>query len=55
MLCLSHKQNLKRLKVAMAIVKIQKKKRLTVAKCKLRNSTAADGGVLVSNKNSVKR
>ena len=40
--------------VAVIVGSIQGKRRFTVAKVELRNSTVAEGGMLVSNKNSVK-
>ena len=40
---------------AVAIRGIQETSRFTVAEGESRNSTVAEGGVLVSNKNSVKR
>ena len=41
--------------VAVAVGNIQGKSRFTVAEGESRNSTVAEGGMLVSNKNSVKR
>ena len=41
--------------VAVAVVSIQGKSRFTVAEDKTRNYKVAKGGMLVSNKNSVKR
>ena len=41
--------------VVVAVGNIQRKGRLTVAEGESRNSTVAEGGMLVSNKNSVKR
>ena len=41
--------------VTVAVGSIQGKSRFTVAEGKSRNSTVAVGGMLVSNKNSVKR
>ena len=41
--------------VAVAVGSIQGKSRFTVAEGKSRNSTVAVGGILVFNKNSVKR
>ena len=41
--------------VAVAVGGIQEKSRFTVVEGELRNSTVAVGGMLVFNKNSVKR
>ena len=41
--------------VAVAVCSMQGKDRFTVAKGESMNSTVAEGGMLVSNKNSVKR
>ena len=41
--------------VAVGIGNIQGKSRFTVAESESRNSTVAEVGILVSNKNSVKR
>ena len=41
--------------VGVAVGKIQGKSRFTVAEGQLRNSAVAEGGMLVSNKSSVKR
>ena len=41
--------------VVVAVGKIQGKSRFTVAEGQLRNSAVAEGGMLVSNKSSVKR
>ena len=41
--------------VAVAVGSIQGKSRFTVAKSESRNSTVADGGILLSNKKSAKR
>ena len=41
--------------VAVAVASIQGKSRFTVAEGESRNSTVAVGGMLVFNKNSVKR
>ena len=41
--------------VAVAVDRIQGKSRFTVAEGELRTSTVEVGGLLVSNKNSVKR
>ena len=41
--------------VAVALGRIQGKSRLTVAEGELRNSTVAVDGILVFNKNNVKR
>ena len=41
--------------MAVAVGKIQGKSRFTVAEGKSRNSAVAEGGMLVSNKSSVKR
>ena len=41
--------------VAVAVGDIQGKSRFTVAEGESRHSTGAEGGMLVSNKNSVKR
>ena len=46
---------MKRLYVAVAVASIQGKSRFTVAEGESRNSTVAVGGMLVFNKNSVKR
>ena len=41
--------------VAVAVGSLQGKSRFTVAEGESRNSIVAEGGMLVSNKNSVKR
>ena len=41
--------------IAVAVGNIQGKSRFTVAEGKSRSSTVAEGGMLVTNKNSVKR
>ena len=41
--------------VAMAVGHIEEKSRFTVAEGESRNSTVAEGGMLASNKGSVKR
>ena len=41
--------------VAVAVGSMQGKTRFTVAEGESRNSTLAEGGMLVSNKNSVKK
>ena len=41
--------------VAVAVNNIQGKSRFTVAEGESRNSTVAEGGMFLSNKNSVKR
>ena len=41
--------------VAGAVGNIQGKSRFTMAESELRNSTVAEGGMLISNNNSVKR
>ena len=41
--------------VAVAVSDVQGKRRFTVAEDESRNSTMAEGGVMVLNKNSVKK